>query len=83
MSDFLSSAAFPMGLPDYDPINTLTKDDQGAKGKYPLRKDKYELHHESTHNIPLGTETNMAGMDQDLMDPDTSTLWWAGKEFHR
>eukprot|EP01138_Halocafeteria_seosinensis_P004637 gb/GECG01004743.1/.p1 GENE.gb/GECG01004743.1/~~gb/GECG01004743.1/.p1 ORF type:complete len:177 (+),score=25.95 gb/GECG01004743.1/:1-531(+) len=51
--------AFPMGLPDYDPITALTKDDQAAK------------------------ETNMAGMDQDLLDPDTSTLWWAGKEFHR
>lgn len=25
----------------------------------------------------------MAGMDQDLLDPDTATLWWAGKEFHR
>lgn len=51
--------AYPMGLPDYDPIRLLLED-------------------EATGDLFLAD-----CMGNDYLDPATSSLWWAGKEFFR
>lgn len=51
--------AFPMGLPEYDPVRLLLEDEGKADG--------------------FLAEV----MGNDYLDPATSTLWWAGKEFFR
>ncbi|CAE7943591.1 cfap298-a, partial [Symbiodinium sp. KB8] len=48
--------AYPMGLPEYDPITLL---------------------------MDFDTDLSATAIGQGMLDAETATLWWAGKEFHR
>jgi cilia- and flagella-associated protein 298 len=79
--------AYPMGLPEWDPVRLLIEDDdEGSDGGGPGAAGAGA----GAGAAKVGGGVAVKGngflseqMGNEYMDPATASLWWAGKEFFR